>query len=409
MVRKRFMGISAVLLITVFILMACTDEETAIAAEDAATYGIIETHMSTEEKLEDFYYMYKLLEDNYPFFNVNKRLYNVDWLKNKKKYEKMIKITKNDAEFFVAIDKILNDLNNPHTHVFNGNVYRSYYKHFYPDEHPVLNYEKSMKRYGFDGNVENIGLDSDFDFLATNDEVLKTAILIENKVAYMKIDSMSYNHIKEDYAKVEKFLKEVKDYEKLIIDIRGNTGGFDDYWKNIVGFLIDDTLKAEYYCFYRGNYRDKYDLYKVPLSKPIRKLDEEALRKFPSEVKEDYDYYTKNLVIVKPWNILDFKGKVYLLVDRYVFSSAEKFASFAKDSGFAILIGEPTGGDRVFAEIPFAYLPNSGLVIRFSAELGINNDGTINMETKTTPHIRVDATPNEDFTKDACIQAAIKD
>jgi len=409
MEKRRFIIIYVILITIMFGLIGCSNDDIAITAEDAEAYGIIETNMSTDEKLEDFEYMYTLLKENYPFFKVNKRLHNVDWLKNKSKYEKMIKNTKNDAEFFVALDKILSDLNNPHTHIFSGDVYKRYYKHFYPYEHPILNYEKSMERYGFDGNVENIDLDPNSDFLITDDEVLKTDILIEDEVAYMKIDSMSYNHIKEDYVKVEAFLKEVEDYDKLIIDIRGNTGGFDDYWKNIVGFLIDETLKVEYYSFYRGDYRDKYDLYKVPFSKPIEDLDEGILNEFPPEVREDYDYYSKNVVMVQPWNVLDFKGKVYLLVDRYVFSSAEKFASFAKDSGFATLIGEPTGGDRVFPEIPFAYLPNSGFVIRFSAELGINSDGTINMETKTIPHIQVDATPNDDFTKDMCIQAAIED
>ena len=407
--KKRFASKCVIFLTILFTLVACSNEEITITAEDASVYGIVETNMSIEEKLEDFEYMYTLLEENYPFFEVNKRLHNVDWLKNKKKYENIIKNTKNDAEFFLAIDCILSDLNNPHTHVFNGEVYKRFYKHFHPYEHEVLNYEKSMERYDFDGNVEKIKLNPNSDFLTSHDEVLETKVLIEDEVAYMKISSMSYNHIKEDYKKVEAFLKEVEDYDKLIIDIRGNTGGFDDYWKNIVGFLIDDTLKVEYYSFYRGAYRDKYDLYAVPFSKPLAELDGENLDKFPAEVKEDFDYYTKNIVMVQPWDVLDFKGKVYLLVDRYVFSSAEKFASFAKDSGFATLIGEPTGGDRVFSEIPFAYLPNSGLIIRFSAELGINVDGTINMETKTIPHIEVDATPNEDFNKDKCIQAALED
>lgn len=409
MAKKRFASKCVIFLTILFTLVACSNEEITITAEDASVYGIVETNMSIEEKLEDFEYMYTLLEENYPFFEVNKRLHNVDWLKNKKKYENIIKNTKNDAEFFLAIDCILSDLNNPHTHVFNGEVYKRFYKHFHPYEHEVLNYEKSMERYDFDGNVEKIKLNPNSDFLTSHDEVLETKVLIEDEVAYMKISSMSYNHIKEDYKKVEAFLKEVEDYDKLIIDIRGNTGGFDDYWKNIVGFLIDDTLKVEYYSFYRGAYRDKYDLYAVPFSKPLAELDGKNLDKFPAEVKEDFDYYTKNIVMVQPWNVLDFKGKVYLLVDRYVFSSAEKFASFAKDSGFATLIGEPTGGDRVFSEIPFAYLPNSGLIIRFSAELGINVDGTINMETKTIPHIEVDATPNEDFNKDKCIQAALED
>ncbi len=39
----------------------------------------------------------------------------------------------------------------------------------------------------------------------------------------------------------------------------------------------------------------------------------------------------------------------------------------------------------------------------------MNADGTINMETKTIPHIQVDPTPHEDFNKDPCIQAVIED
>ncbi|MDU5083404.1 S41 family peptidase [uncultured Tissierella sp.] len=403
-----------VLILTVVLglsmLTGCVFEDrTMTTAMEASYYGIVETNMSMEEKLEDFEYMYELLKDNYPFFKVNKRLHNVDWLGNKKQYTRKIKSTQNDAEFLVSINDILNDLNNPHTHVFNGEVYKRYYKHFYPFQHDVLNYERAMARYGFDGNVETIQINPEYNFLISNEPVLKTDILIENKLAYLKIESMSAYHIEEDYSRIQDFLKEVEDYEKLIIDIRGNLGGFDKYWHNLVEFLIDEAKITKYYSFFRGGYRDKYRMYKVSSVKPVDNLDEEILAKFPPEVKTDFDEYTINYIMLYPFDELDFKGKVYLLVDRNVFSSSEKFASFAKDTGFATLVGETTGGDRVFPEIPFAYLPNSGLVIRFSAELGINSDGTINMETRTVPDIQVDPTPNEDFKQDKCIQAVIED
>ncbi|MBZ2174707.1 hypothetical protein K8M07_05535 [Schnuerera sp. xch1] len=60
-------------------------------------------------------------------------------------------------------------------------------------------------------------------------------------------------------------------------------------------------------------------------------------------------------------------------------------------------------------KIPLYYLYNSKFVVRYSRELGINADGTINMKTKIIPHIHVeDPTPHEDFNKDQCIQAVIK-
>ncbi len=55
------------------------------------------------------------------------------------------------------------------------------------------------------------------------------------------------------------------------------------------------------------------------------------------------------------------------------------------------------------------FLPKSKFAIKYSRELGINKDGTINMETRTIPHIEVDPTSNEDFTRDKCIQTVIQD
>lgn len=63
----------------------------------------------------------------------------------------------------------------------------------------------------------------------------------------------------------------------------------------------------------------------------------------------------------------------------------------------------------VFEEILIIHLPKSKFVIRYSRELVINPDGTINMESKTIPHIQVVPTPNDDFNKDECIQAVIRD
>ena len=48
-------------------------------------------------------------------------------------------------------------------------------------------------------------------------------------------------------------------------------------------------------------------------------------------------------------------------------------------------------------------------MVQYSREMAMNEDGTINMETKTMPHIQVDPTLNEDFNKDKAIQAVIND
>lgn len=90
---------------------------------------------------------------------------------------------------------------------------------------------------------------------------------------------------------------------------------------------------------------------------------------------------------------------MYLLVDGEVFGSAEKFAAFAKDTGFATLVGETTGGGMSFEEIPITNIPYGGFIISYSREMVLNSDGTVNMETGTTPDV--------DMVKDKCIQAVI--
>ena len=372
-----------------------------VDAMDASHYGIAEAKLTTREKLKDFEYLYDILEKNYPFFEVNKRQNGIDWLGNKRKYKRMIRNTKSDAEFYAAMNEILGDLNNEDMSIFDGEDFKYYYKATYPDWDYTLNNPYVMYRYCFNGDVESIELNEE--------PVLETKILIKDKLAYMKIKSMDRYHIDEDYPKIKNFLKEVENYEKLIIDIRGNNGDGDEYWEKVVELLIDKPLDISYYSFYKNVYRDSYNTYGIKGLTNVHQLDEKILEQFPEEVKTDFNLYKTNLIHIDPLDDINFNGKVYLLVDKNVFSSAEKFASFAKDTGFATLVGETTGGNRVFEKIPILYLPKSKFIIRFSRELGINADGTINMETKTIPHIQVNPTPNEDFNKDECIQAVIKD
>lgn len=376
-------------------------------AEETSYYGIIDAKFTYFEKKKDFDYICSVLEEYYPFFKVNERLNDVDWLKNKSKYKRIIRNTENDTEFIAAMNNILNDLNDKNTFILTGDLYKRFYKHYYPKRRDIFHYDRVVARYNFDGTFE---LDPNNDFIFHNGPVLDTKVLIKDELAYMRIKAMSYYHVEEDYPKIKNFLKEVEDYDKLIIDIRGNEGGFDEYWEKVVGLLIDNVHSAEYYSFFKQKPKSILDSFVISNDKTIKYLAGEVLDQFPPEIKEDFNFYKRNLVSIEPEGDVSFKGKVYLLVDSEVFSAAEKFAAFAKDTGLAKLVGETTGGGMTFDEIPMAYTPYGGYIICYSRELVMNSDGTINMETKTIPHIVVDDTdPNDDFRQDKCIQAVIQD
>ncbi|NLY46092.1 MAG: S41 family peptidase [Tissierella sp.] len=427
--RQKTRFIIKIILIILLIIFAVEriynmKDEFRVSALDASDYGITETHLPIWDKLYDFEYLYDVLEENYPFFKVNERLHNIDWLGNKRKYKRIIRNTKNDAEFLVAIDHILKDLNNGHVNVFDGQRYRRYFKNAYLYNSKfgdpwgslrkieILSNHHIMGRYNFFGDMDEIEHIKLYD-----DSALETKVLIDNELAYMEIKEMAeFDTAINDQIKIKDFLREISDYDKLIIDIRGNRGGYDSYWNYIVSLLIKEPISYNYYSFFKGDYRHSYNPYRISYLSKINKLEEGILDQFPEEVKTDFNFYRNYTVRINPWltatnssDYINFKGKVYLLVDNLVFSASENFASFAKDSGFATLVGETTGGDRVFEVIPFISLPKSRFVIRYSRELGINADGTINMETGTIPHIQVDPTPHEDFTKDQCIQAVIND
>ena len=123
MTKKIIKPLIVIMLIALSIFIAeriyKTRDELKVTAMDASYYGIVEANLTTIEKLQDFEYLYDVLEKNYPFFKVNERLNGIDWLGNKRKYERMIKNTKNDAN--LEYSWVLRDLKMSYK-ILNGEV-----------------------------------------------------------------------------------------------------------------------------------------------------------------------------------------------------------------------------------------------------------------------------------------------
>jgi hypothetical protein len=151
--------------------------------------------------------------------------------------------------------------------------------------------------------------------------------------------------------------------------------------------------------FLKGLLGDDYDKLK-----PIEEIEKEGLSKAPPEITKDYKYYLKFHELIEPKDSINFKGKIYLLIDRKVYSSSEMFAVFAKDTGFATLVGETTGGDGIGQDPLLCALPKSGYVLRFSSVMGLTADGSCDEEHKTEPDIKVPAKKTSNVSKDEAIQ-----
>lgn len=468
------------------------------------------TQLTTEQKLEDFNYLYKTMAENYPFFEVKKRMLGYDWLADKKEFERRIRETHNDKEFFAEINNIINLVQNAHTHILTGSfydelktIYENPHSGYSPARRDILNNEKAIKMEKYwntrltsynnyipiifryvegkyivlDGNLEaydipkgsiltkvddnnineyikslnnknylyydykrkeqkldeliiytepgqriELTLDTpnnetikrdikeeQFDYsiyekyyeTAEEDKNYSLKVLEENNIAYIRLKSMMTDDkfsSDADGAEIYDFLKKVEKYPYLIVDIRGNGGGSDSYWRtNLVSYLIEKTTSYETQLLFRDSdyikpfIEDRYSLYDALMVDKLPKNE-----KYPSEVYKQFKYFVSLTETVIPKNPVKFKGKVYLLVDGGVYSAAESFASFAKSTGWATLVGTTTGGDGIIADPALLMLPNSGIVVRFSSSMGLNTDGTANEEFHTAPDIYVEQS-YEDF------------
>lgn len=471
--------------------------KTQIEVKTSAKPGGLK-ELTLEEKLEDFNYMYKILKENHPYLETEKRKTGYDWLAHKQEFEDWIRNTKNNQEFYYAIDRMLYLVQNGHTDLIGPESYWEYSRLYsgvtsgawnsvindsnvaekYKSWEKIINYRKTLLPLGFnyiEGNYvvtnpsfinENIlnkysipeysilksvdgtnideylksimdkkfltydykrgklkaswltipcdeGKTMKLEFAAPDgktieravqgveyippkgngqkpDKLYDTAIIEEGKTAYIKVSSFSSFYVDKDRDGIHKFYEQIKDYPNLIIDIRGNGGGSENYYtENLVPPLLNKSLKASFYMVFRnGDYIKPFMRSKGIFAESVKKIPDNL--SYPEEIKKEFSTFISSTREISPKNSVGFKGRIFLLVDSYVYSSAESFAVFAKSTGFATIVGTRTGGDGIGVDPAVVSLPNSGLLVRFPMEMGLNPDGTSNEETHTEPDVYVE-------------------
>jgi len=374
--------------------------------------------LSKAEKLEDFYHLHNELKATYPYFEVNKRAHDVDWLSNKKDYKQAIEKTKNDIEFFEVLSGILNDLNNGHTDTYPTIIYSYFYDAYkqavamdstyysiYLNELEKTdasrcNYWKEINLELFfpehkdsqNTNITETNTEAEIETLKN----IETNFIDSLSTAIVHIKSFSYDYIEEDADTLSYFFKKAYPYKNLVIDIQGNNGGSTDYWsQNIIPYLINDTIS--YPLIYGFKNCDRLKTFKPDYFENTITYEEIGLHKMPHELENgDYLFRKESIAIAPTSDPKKYSGKIYLLVDGEVFSSSEALAYFCRATNFATIVGEKTSGDGVGTDPLLLTLPNSKIVIRFTGEMGLNPDGSANDETKTVPDLVMKASSKKE-------------
>jgi len=252
--------------------------------------------------------------------------------------------------------------------------------------------------YGTDPSEFDLTTDLS-DLGPTDEDNITIEILEPGRIAYIHIASF-LNSPAFDSEVLFPFYEEVQDFEHLIIDIRGNMGGWADYVISyVVGMLIDEPLYFHYHELITSGERAlRAATYLNPAYHTRMSIAELLEERDLIYLNEDdlafLTYAIRWYVEVEPdEENIPFGGKIWLLVDAFSASASEIFAQLSLYSGFATVVGEPTAG-VTGVMTTFVSLPQTGVLFRVDTGSKIDAQGRAIEEFGIQPDILI--APGED-------------
>lgn len=366
--------------------------------------------LTPEQKQSDFDILTTILDEAYPFWQ-DVAAAGIDKDEIYERYASQIQQTETDYDYLETLVLFLNEFQGlGHLSGFGGASYKMYLDLMTPfldDEATrdnamvqyalsVLNDPKSTALYGpldpdyWGFQKKKLGAPGMEPQEVSEVQSLLETDILDDGTAYMKIPSFATAYYYTDAEAVAAFFDEIGDTENLIIDIRGNGGGNSFYWYDLIV-----TPNAKTYLQSDSYYLYKMNDYTYDYSVNVCGRTLQDISQLPEGFDPlDFTHFTVTRQYV-PAAEDPYPGDIWLLVDENNYSAAEEFAVFAKNSGFATLVGTSrTGGDSPACTPMLLTLPESGFIFRMSTFYGLNPDGTSNERYGTAPDILVK--PTED-------------
>lgn len=373
--------------------------------------------LTQEQRLEDYDYLWKTLEESWPFLGVTQRT-GVDTKSIHDKYRKYIEDHDSDFALYLA----LNDINftlggQGHLLFFHPSTYNAYRDLYSQDLNLSISFQPWRDAIFDEGSMETYKcsepVEDDFakafgyaDAAEAEEEEnlpnVETSILSPS-TAYIKVRQMLVD--RSDYSVINDFFESAEGCDNLIIDITENSGGSDGYWMNLlVAPLIDKPLSMNNICAFADTENNRPYLKDFFGSSPAKPISELSLPNVNRDDLKHLTHFYRKTITVGPRTSGEkaFDGKIWLLVGPEVYSASETFANFCKRTGFATLVGASTGGDGFGMDPVYCTLPNSRWIVRYSALYTMNADGRSNEEYGTSPDI---PQRKDETALDACLRA----
>ena len=355
----------------------------------------------SEGYLEDYRQFWEILEQDYPYLPyLASRGYDLDGIRSR--YASRLQYVNNPTAFLTLLSDVCRELDNfAHLHVFTPEWYELYYATFVnnPQMSEFPEY-RAFREILTDPTLSALYRPSSGDYRQQQAESLPESTYsyyADCDALYLSLPTFRDETVERDRDILTEALKQYPDVKHIIFDIRENSGGNDRYWKdNLVTPLGGDPYEDRAYLFYRDTPRLS-PYFAAYASAPVTELTE--LPEWVADLKLDRYFCLEGAnpgLSAEAEALPGRSARRWLLVSPVVYSSAEMFAAFCKNTGWATLVGKTTGGDGIGTDPVLMKLDHTGLLFRFSAAVGENEStGLPSAYGGTVPDYETDSALSE--------------
>jgi len=373
--------------------------------------GFHEETFTIEQALYDLDYLLNVLENNFALFDVAYWARGVDIHALAENARREIETSQN-----ISIGIFYNILrNNFASLVPIGHFFIHPSTHIHNSVHEDAIWLEDVQALTAYLNL-NLAHSNVEDFLLLSNQqhaFVITDILEEGKIAYLAMPDFlpsSYRGVTVGFnvsyyeEVIFSFYEQIRDFEHLIIDLRGNRGGFAWYFFSmVIRPNIPETIRTDGFIFFiEGSYHFPRNLvstyagiYSVrpasDLTTAAEILENFHLPDFNMNDLQRLDRGLPAQVIMQPRRLVRFdhqpafNGQIWLLTDGRMASASQLVATFVQESEFAILVGGITGGVYGGERIERRPLPHSGVRIDYDLFYVTDSRGRP-LEAGTIPH-----------------------
>ncbi|MCL2396770.1 MAG: S41 family peptidase [Defluviitaleaceae bacterium] len=391
--------IALIIIVFALALAACSQAEEN--APDRPIFLIREDgeELTREHFLADLDYMMWVLETNFAVFDVAYWARGVDMHSLAADARDRITASEHlDEDIFLGIlmDSFLPLFGIAHFAIHDAELNMRYYNNVMgfslPGWQDVLNMPRVRGFY--DPRIQELMETFEMSDMPPGDNMAPSSEIIEEgKTALIRLPSMQLPLV---YGlAILDFYEEIRDFEHLILDLRGNPGGFESFFFEIImGPNIEEVITMDIISFVKAGERviQTQSLLagtaNIRFFGGLRPIDEVLAENYLPQLNlVDMERMTHGIagrLTVSPRPEEGFGGKIWMLTDGHISSAAQIAAFASKDTGFATLVGDTTGGNFSGPRL-LVSTPNTGILFQFDALYMIDSNGRP-LEAGTMPH-----------------------